>query len=349
MPILTRQQRRHMGKLALMLLLIMLTACQPIVDNRTPVEKAFGAGELMAINGTELFVKVVGEGEPIIMLHGGPGAEHIFFSKYTEALADDHQLIYYDQRSTGFSIPDTEPTHLTIDTFVEDLEGIRQALQLDKVTLLGWSWGSASAQAPPFFISLDKVTLLGWSWGGNLAMYYAANYPQHLKGIILVDPGNVDPKFDEAFNAKFEERATPEELAALDAAFQKLTTEKSGEAYNAFARLLLPIYMADKSLIHGLEIVIPDNSAIYGDAVAAGLFTDLETYDELAAIATITSPTLIIHGDEDLIPLESSQQIHEAIAGSQLVVLEGIGHIPFVEAPVAFFAAVRDFMQQITE
>lgn len=325
MPILTRQQRRHMGKLALMLLLIMLTACQPIVDNRTPVEKAFGAGELMAINGTELFVKVVGEGEPIIMLHGGPGAEHIFFSKYTEALADDHQLIYYDQRSTGFSIPDTEPTHLTIDTFVEDLEGIRQALQL------------------------DKVTLLGWSWGGNLAMYYAANYPQHLKGIILVDPGNVDPKFDEAFNAKFEERATPEELAALDAAFQKLTTEKSGEAYNAFARLLLPIYMADKSLIHGLEIVIPDNSAIYGDAVAAGLFTDLETYDELAAIATITSPTLIIHGDEDLIPLESSQQIHEAIAGSQLVVLEGIGHIPFVEAPVAFFAAVRDFMQQITE
>jgi len=107
--------------------------------------------------------------------------------------------------------------------------------------------------------------------------------------------------------------------------------------------------MADKSLINGLEIVIPDNSAIYGDAVAAGLFADLETYDELTEIAKITSPTLIIHGDEDLIPLESSQQIHEAIAGSQLVVLEGIGHIPFVEAPAAFFAAVRDFMQQITE
>ena len=325
MPILTRQQRRHTVKLALMLLLIMLTACQPVVDNRTPVEKAFEAGELMAINGTELFVKVVGTGEPIIMLHGGPGAEHIFFSKYTEALADDYQLIYYDQRSTGFSIPDTDPANLTIDTFVDDLEGIRQALKL------------------------EPVTLLGWSWGGNLAMYYAAKYPQHLKGIILVDPGNIDPAFDAAFNAKFEERTTPEELAALDAAYQKLTTEKSGEAYNEFARLLLPIYMADKSLINGLEIVIPDNSAIYGDAVTAGLFADLETYDELAEIAKITSPTLIIHGDEDLIPLESSQQIHEAIAGSQLVVLEGIGHIPFVEAPEAFFTAVRDFMQQIAE
>lgn len=311
--------------LALSVLLLALTACQPIVDDRSPVEKAFDAGELMAINGTELFVKVVGEGEPIIMLHGGPGAEHIFFAKYTEALADDYQLIYYDQRSTGFSIPETNEANFTIDIFVEDLEGIRQALQL------------------------DKMTLLGWSWGGNLAMYYAAKYPQHLNGIILVDPGNVDPVFDEAFNAKFEERATPEELAALDAAYQKLTTEKSGEAYNAFARLLLPIYMADKSLINGLEIVIPDNSAIYGDAVAAGLFADLETYDELTEIAKITSPTLIIHGDEDLIPLESSQQIHEAIAGSQLVVLEGIGHIPFVEAPAAFFAAVRDFMQQITE
>ncbi|MCE7983198.1 MAG: alpha/beta fold hydrolase [Caldilinea sp. CFX5] len=325
MQIFSRKRRSVPWLLALSVLLLALTACQPIVDDRSPVEKAFDAGELMAINGTELFVKVVGEGEPIIMLHGGPGAEHIFFSKYTEVLADDYQLIYYDQRSTGFSIPDTEPANLTIDTFVEDLEGIRQALKL------------------------EQVTLLGWSWGGNLAMYYAAKYPQYLNGIILVDPGNIDPAFDEAFNAKFEERTTPEELDALDAAYQKLTTEKSGEAYNEFARLLLPIYMADKSLIHGLEIVIPDNSAIYGDAVAAGLFTDLETYDELAAIARITSPTLIIHGDEDLIPLESSQQIHEAIAGSQLVVLEGIGHIPFVEAPVAFFATVRDFMQQITE
>lgn len=312
---------------SLCLLLFTLTACQPIVDQRTPferaVEKAFAAGSLMDINGTKLFVKVVGTGEPIIMLHGGPGAEHIFFAKYTEPLAANYQLIYYDQRSTGFSTPDTNPAHLTIDTFVEDLEGVRQAL------------------------GLEKVTLLGWSWGGDLAMYYAAKYPEQLNRIILVDPGNVSPEFDAAFNAKFEQRATPEELDALNAANQKLLSEKSGAAYAEFAKLLLPIYMADKSLIHSLEIVIPDNSAIYGETVAAGLFTDLDNdYDELGAIKRITTPTLIIHGDEDLIPLASSQQIQQAIAGSQLVVLEGIGHIPFVEAPTAFFAAVREFMQQ---
>lgn len=325
MQLLTENLRAFVRSLCFVVLLVVLTACQPIVDHRSAVEKAFDAGALMAINGTELFVKVVGEGEPIIMLHGGPGAEHIFFSKYTEALAEDYQLIYYDQRSTGFSVPEIDPAHFTIDTFVEDLEGIRQALKL------------------------DKVTLLGWSWGGNLAIYYAAKYPQHLNGIILVDPGNIDPAYDEAFNVNFEERATPEELDALDAAYEKLAAEPTGEAYVAFAKLLLPIYMADKSLINGLEIVIPDNSAKYGNAVAAGLFDDLANYDQPQMLADLTSPTLIIHGDQDLIPLASSQDIHNAIAGSQLVVLEGVGHIPFVEAPAAFFAAVRDFMQQVTE
>lgn len=62
----------------LLLSIIMLAACQPIVDDRSPVEKAFDVGSLMAINGTELFVKVMGEGEPIIMLHGGPAPNTSF-------------------------------------------------------------------------------------------------------------------------------------------------------------------------------------------------------------------------------------------------------------------------------
>lgn len=325
MPILTRQQRRHTGKLALMILLIMLTACQPIVDNRTPVEKAFDAGELMAINGTELFVKVVGEGEPIIMLHGGPGAEHIFFAKYTEALAEDHQLIYYDQRSTGFSIPDTDPAHLTVETFLADLDGVRQAF------------------------NHEKVTLLGWSWGGDLALLYALKYPEHLKGIILVSPGSLTGEFNDEYDAKWEERATPERTAALDAAYEKLTAEKTGEAYVEFAKVFLTMFVADPSVIDGLEIIIPDNSALYGDTVAAGIGGDLENRDLVTEIGAIQTPTFILHGDEDLIPLAAAQQIHAAVPGSQLVVFEGIGHIPFVEAPEQFYATVRDFMQQIAE
>ncbi len=316
-----------------LLLLITLTACQPIVDNRSAeqkafaaaIDEAFAAGSLMEINGTQIFVKVMGEGEPIIMLHGGPGAEHIFFARYTQELAADHQLIYYDQRSTGFSVPDIAPEHLTVDTFIEDLEGIRQAL------------------------GLDKVSLLGWSWGGDLAMLYAMKYPEHLKGIILVDPGNVDPKFDEVYNQNFSQKGTPEEFAALDAAYQRLSTEKSGEAYVAFAQIFLSLYMADKSKAKGLEILIPDNSARYGDAVGAGLWEDTQKNDSFKGIGEITTPTLIIHGDKDPIPLESSQQINKTIASSQLVVFENVGHIPFVEAPELFYATVREFMQQITK
>lgn len=311
--------------LILLSLILLLAACQPLVDTRSPVEKAFAAGELMAINGTELFVKVMGEGEPIIMLHGGPGAEHIFFGKYTEALANDYQLIYYDQRSTGFSIPDIDPAHLNVDTFLADLDGVRQAF------------------------NHEKVTLLGWSWGGDLALLYALKYPEHLNGIILVAPGSLSGEFDEAWNAKWEERSTPEGTAALDAAYEKLTAEKTGAAYVEFAKVFLPMWVADKAVIEGLEIVIPDNSAIYGDAVATGVLADLDNRDLVTEVAAIQTPTFILHGDEDLIPLASSQQIHEAIPSSQLVVLEGTGHIPFVEAPAQFYATVREFMQQITK
>ena len=117
------------------------------------------------VNGAELYYKIMGSGEPIVILHGGPGLEHTYFLPQMGELAKNYKLIFYDQRTSGGSISSTDSSSITLGNFVEDLEGIRKAFDL------------------------DKMNLLGHSWGGMLAMFYATKYPENLNSLMLISSG----------------------------------------------------------------------------------------------------------------------------------------------------------------
>src|SRR5256712_12096486 len=98
-------------------------------------------------NGIMIYYKILGRGEPLMIVHGGPGASHDYFLPYLLPLARRHKLIFIDERGSGRSQKLEDPAGYTIENMVEDVESVRQALGLGKINLLGHSYGGAPAQA----------------------------------------------------------------------------------------------------------------------------------------------------------------------------------------------------------
>ena len=118
-----------------------------------------------------VYTRTVGEGFPILLLHGGPGANHIcfeIFEKYIDL--KKFSLIYYDQLGSSHSDKITDESLLTFTRFVDEVEQVRAAL------------------------GLERFILLGHSWGGMLCIDYALKYEKegHLAGLVIsnmVDSG----------------------------------------------------------------------------------------------------------------------------------------------------------------
>jgi proline iminopeptidase len=94
--------------------------------------------------GVSLYVRTIGEGQPLIVLHGGPDFDHAYLLPDLDRLADTARLIYYDQRGRGRSAEGVRPEEVTLVSEVEDLDRVRQHLGHDKAVLLGHSWGTMS-------------------------------------------------------------------------------------------------------------------------------------------------------------------------------------------------------------
>src|SRR5205807_7399050 len=98
-------------------------------------------------NGVMIYYVTVGRGAPLVIVHGGPGASHDYFLPYLLPLARHNKLIFIDERGSGRSQKLEDPSGYTVENMVEDVEALRIALHLGKISLLGHSYGGALAQA----------------------------------------------------------------------------------------------------------------------------------------------------------------------------------------------------------
>ncbi|MGE5091718.1 MAG: alpha/beta fold hydrolase [Bacillota bacterium] len=104
-------------------------------------------GRLIDVNGTRLWVETEGSGEPLLLLAGGPANSHLTFHPYFSALADRCQVIYLDYRGRGKSEPPARWTDITFEQDVADIEGVRETLGLERLSIYGFSYGGMVAQA----------------------------------------------------------------------------------------------------------------------------------------------------------------------------------------------------------
>jgi proline iminopeptidase len=264
------------------------------------------------------------QGAPrLLVLHGGPGAHHDYLLPQMLELADDYELVFYDQRGGGQSKTD-DRTLITWRTHVEDLDRVVDELHL------------------------DPLILVGYSWGGLLAMLYAiesaAGRTHHRpEKLVLIDPAPVNRAYRDDFEREFMRRQSDASVARLraDLASSGLR-ERDPEAYRRRAfELSVAGYFADPSATHDLTPF-----RVIG-RVQQSVWESLGDFNLLAPgkLDSIHVQTLIVHGRQDPIPLVSSEDAARAM-GAELVVIEGSGHVPYVEQPDALFSAVRDFLRR---
>src|SRR5438128_9861265 len=122
-------------------------------------------------NGVMIYYKMLGRGEPLMIVHGGPGASHDYFLPYLLPLARHNKLIFIDERGSGRSEKLGDASGYTIENMVEDVEAVRQALGLGKISLLGHSYGGALAQAYALKYQRNLSHLiLGSTWSSTKAL-----------------------------------------------------------------------------------------------------------------------------------------------------------------------------------
>ncbi len=115
------------------------------------------------VENAQLYYRDIGQGQPIIVLHGGPDFDHNYLLPEMDRLSDSFRLIYYDQRGRGKSARNIQPEDVTLESEMKDLESLRAYFQL------------------------ESAAVLGHSWGGVLAMEYAVRHPNRVSHLILMN------------------------------------------------------------------------------------------------------------------------------------------------------------------
>jgi proline iminopeptidase len=249
------------------------------------------------------------------VLHGGPGLDHSYFKPWLSPLAETMQLIYVDHRGTGRS--ERVPLETcTIEQMADDLEELRK--------LLG----------------IEKVSLLGNSFGGMWALVYATRYPESVSRLILVTT-TPSHEFYQAAEKQIEIKATPEQKATMPTLFAGTVT--TDEQFKRWWDVMLPLYFAHWNPVRGQQLI---ERGIVNPLVAAYMFEKIiPVYDVRPQLGNIRVPTLVLAGRHDWVtPVGESEQLAERIPDAQLVVFEESGHMPFIEEQDLFVETVKRFV-----
>jgi proline iminopeptidase len=299
-------------------------------SNLYPIQEGF-----VDANGAMTYYWVVGHGTPLVIVHGGPGASHDYFLPYLLPLARHNKLVFIDERGSGKSSKMDDPAQYTVENMADDVEAVRQAL------------------------GLGKISLLGHSYGGVVVQAYAFKYQKNLSHLILGSTFASTKQINEAL-AKIKaampeaDRKRMEELEQAGL-FGKGQTWEHGRYPEEYAKLAWGVgylpFLYQKNLDPNYDPVAGNTTnawdvyremwGSHGEYIIDGNLKSVEYVDKLPSIKV---PTLIIVGDHDESDPVMSKEMHEKIAGSKLVVLPQSGHMTFVDQPALFLKTVSEFV-----
>ena len=272
----------------------------------------------LRINGATIFCESIGKGQPCVCLHGGPGTDASGLAPTLAPLADelDLQLVFYDHRGHGRSewVPVEQCTQ---DQLVSDIEGVRQAL------------------------GLGAVHVLGISWGGFLGLMYAARHKASVRTLSVVG-ASASRDFMRRAEENARRRATREQWAAYRALWDGSLSDDA--SFRRAFDTIRPLYFFDA----GRAV---ENSAARADIryrLAVRKFIiehEYATYDCRAELAHIACPTLVAVGRHDWIcPMDQAEEIARLVPGAELAVFERSGHSPQIEERAAFTRRLATFL-----
>jgi proline iminopeptidase len=271
----------------------------------------------------------------LLVLHGGPGAHHDYLLPQMLALAERHELVFYDQRGGGRSRTD-DRAPITWRTHVADLAAVVEELGVEPLDLVGYSWGGLLAL-------LHAITAAGVDAtpGDGAGPPLAA--PRRPASLVLIDPAPVTRPLRAEFEAEFARRQAGEAVQRLRAELAESgLRERDPDAFKQRAfELSVAGYFHDPAAARDLTPF-----RVMG-RVQQSVWESLGDFDLVPALAAVDCPTLVVHARQDPIPLASSEAAVATMPRARLVVVEDAGHVPYVERPAPLFAAIDGFLAEV--
>ncbi|HET8784823.1 MAG TPA: alpha/beta hydrolase [Candidatus Limnocylindrales bacterium] len=277
----------------------------------------------ISIRGVSMYVDVVGSGPPLVLMHGGPGLDHVSLTPF-KALADRHTVILYDHRCNGRSTG-VPVTTMTWDNLTADADALRETL------------------------GFEQWAVLGHSFGGHVALEYVLRYPDRVSRLVLLDT---------AADAWWSQEHAADVLAGRGYDHKTVAVARrfySGRiAPKDFPRAafrLLPAYDHRFSIVRTARGMLAGawrmktrpEALTFGGQMMRG-------WSVMDRLAEIRVPTLVAAGHDDfLFPPESQALLAAGIPGARLRIIEGAGHNPQSERPEATLATVGDFLADVPD
>ncbi|MCC7331161.1 MAG: alpha/beta fold hydrolase [Flavobacteriales bacterium] len=308
------------------LLIIFLFSCKTDTKSDISTEdktETSLVSETVEINGVNHYISKMGNGEAILVLHGGPGLFQDYLTPYFGKLAEKYQLFFYDQRGCGKTEFPKDTASININQYIEDIEAIRKHLKL------------------------DKIILAGHSWGANLALMYGKKYSDNLKNLILISPAPANTEFYDQMFKNMQSKRTDEDIKKLVKVMSSSEFDsKNPPTILEAVKIGDKVNFADQTKAEEFykKINFTEQSAGNMLVVSSILEKNFFNYSIIDSLNNIKCPTLIVIGDLDNIPFASAQLIQDNLPKARLEVIQHASLYPFFETPKEFNSIISNFL-----
>ncbi|MEP6991565.1 MAG: alpha/beta hydrolase [bacterium] len=258
----------------------------------------------------------VGDEIPLMLVNGGLLHDHALLWPALSPLAVRRQVLLYDQRGRGASAAPADPAAARIEDDAEDIPALRRAL------------------------GIRKWDVLGHSWGGGIAMLAVARDPSGTRRLVTANAVGPTSAWMPALQANGLARVDARRRQVLAELYPEALSRPDLATHGAYSQAIYPAYFADPAFAQ--HFAPPDGVSVTGASIAAHLRR--VGYDWSAKLRALSTPALVIHGEDDALPASVATTLAELLPHARLVLIPRAGHMPFWEAPVRFFSEVEAFL-----
>ncbi len=309
----------------------------PLVPPAQSADKNFWTVE----NDIKLYHFADGAGTNVLVVHGGPGSPFAEPLAGLKSLTNNYRFHYYDQRGSGKSSHPFD--RFASSNFYENMQ------TLDRT--LGLGAQIADIERVRQILGDDKIIIVGHSFGGFIASLYAAEFPEHVKALILIAPAEmlimppesgglfeqVKPLLPENMKSKYDDYVK----RVLD--FGNLFSRNEAELA-ALNREFVPYYEAAMKA-KGVAVPASNMPSDNGGWMVQAMYMSMGMkHDYRAALKPVSAPVLVIHGDKDLQPEKASRMYSDLFPNSKFQIIPNASHFAFSEQPDAFARVVSEFL-----
>ena len=315
-------------------IVLLAAACSPgsvcsqrPAPDRVPVHE----GYVTTTDSARLVYRVVGRGrDTVIAIHGGPGVDLESIAGDFGPLAARHVVIFYDQRGAGRSTLPADTGQLVVARQVADLDEVRRHFRI------------------------ARATLVAHSYGPLLAATYAIAHPDAVSRMVFFGP--VPPRrgdFWQRVGASMRTRLDSADGARLGDAARRLADPRADarEACRDYWAVALKPRVADAA--HASAIVRADLCASDPAGIRYGLGTTnrvvMASYGDwnlLQALRTLPTPTLVVHGEAESIPMDLVREWVTTLPNARLLTVPRAAHFTYAERPDLVWPAVERFLRE---